>query len=182
VVLIGVVTVGIYAWDKFAPISKQTEYAGLRLGTTTDEIKYIEGIPQTVIDSRVKGWPEIAASAELKRGKEIEDYNEWWYEVVTHNIDLEFDKDKLIVIKCSSRAKHANCPALGGIYDGDSEKTLFYRFGEPSTTSLHGTVKTVEYSNVGVLFYLEREAVYALGIHDTDYKNSCDADKCLWTR
>ena len=49
--------------------------------------------------------PEIIASAKLEGGKKIEDYPEWLYKDVTDTIDLKFDNDKLIVVKCLSNAK-----------------------------------------------------------------------------
>src|SRR6516164_9602484 len=107
--LIGVVTVGIYAWDKFAPVAKQTEYAGLRLGMMMDEIKYVKGVPTHVYEMEQegewKGFQRVIAVDKIEKGKKIEDYNEWAYDDKAYRLDLTFDKNKLIAIRCHSEDK-----------------------------------------------------------------------------
>src|SRR5262245_20197615 len=165
--LVAVVAGGIYAWSRFAILFfKQTEYAGLRLGTTMAEAKHVKGVPTTVLEVEQTGWKTMIAIDELEQGKEIEDYNEWSYEGIGHRIALVFDKNKVIAIECYSEDRLGRCPALGGIRDGDSEQELFRKFGHRNTISVHGFRKMVQYPNVGAVFYLAQETVYMLGIND----------------
>jgi hypothetical protein len=54
--LVAVVAGGVYAWNRFAILNfEQTEYAGLRLGTTMAEIKYVKGVPTNVLEVEQAG-------------------------------------------------------------------------------------------------------------------------------
>jgi hypothetical protein len=172
--LIGVVVGGIYAWNRLTPVSKQTEYAGLRLGMTMDEIKYIKGVPTDALVGEETGeWKDfekIIAIDKLENGKKIEDYNDWPSEGVGRRIDLDFDKSKLIRIRCYSGDKLGRCPPLGGIRDGDSEQQVVNKFGRSYTASIDGVTKKMWYSNIGAFFYLTQETVHMLGVIDTNYE------------
>ena len=168
--VIGVVAGGIYVWDRFRPVPKQTEYAGLRLGMTMDETKYIKGFPSQVykeLEGERKGLRRMIALKELEKGKKIEDYNLWGYENTSYRIDLDFDKNKLIVIRCYSGDKLERCPPVGGIRDGDSEQQVVKKLGQPFAASIEGVTKKMWYPDVGAFFYLSQETVYILGIKDT---------------
>ena len=82
------------AQDGMIPIPKQTEYADLHLGMTQDEVKRIKGYPPTVLeDTVVPGFPDglksfiSTADLEKEKGKRLEDYNEWSYDVTGGRID-----------------------------------------------------------------------------------------------
>jgi hypothetical protein len=116
--LVAVVAGGIYAWSRFATLFfKQTEYSGLRLGTTMAETKYVKGVPTNVLEveqaGQWQGWKTTIAINELEKGKKIEDYNEWSYEGIGHRTALVFDKNKLIAIASSPtwHARAATSPA-----------------------------------------------------------------------
>ena len=90
--LTGLVAGGIYVWNGFAPVVKQTEYAGLRLGTTMEEAKYVKGLPTHVYDEFgregiPKGLRRMIPIKELEKEKKIEDYNDWIYQDEVHRIE-----------------------------------------------------------------------------------------------
>jgi hypothetical protein len=171
VCLIGVVSGGGYVWNQLpTKISKQTEYAGLRLGMTMNDVIFVKGIPNnTYNEGKSEGEMEV-----FSWDKKIEDYNEWSYEGDKRRTDIVFDKEKniLIAIRCFSADKPARCPAISGITDGDSEKKLYRKFGPPDTSSqIYEGAKTVQYKKIGVVFYLTKQTVYMMGINDTRYEN-----------
>ena len=149
--LIGVVAGGIYVWDKFAPVSKQTEYAGLRLGMTRDQVKSIKGDR-----SAIAGKDHSSYEAE-GMGR----------------IDLGFGPGEtgLIVINCHSTDHYSNgCPAIAGIVDGSKEEEVIQKFGKPDIVRIAvapiggGAMNYLYYKNPGVHFWLERGQVHTLGI------------------
>jgi hypothetical protein len=151
---------GIYAWTQFGHLnSKQIEYAGLRLGMTMGEAKYVKGIPTYVADDT----PIVTTT--LDEGKKIEDYKDWWYD--DSSLQLYFLDDLLVAIVCFS-----NCPQIIGITVGDSEQQLLSKLGQPSTTRIDGVTKEVKYSNLGAWVQLRQQRIFMIGIYDTRYKIS----------
>jgi hypothetical protein len=82
-----------------------------------------------------------------------------------HQLELAFDKNKLVMIRCYAGEKLGRCPALGGIRDDDSEQQLVQKFG-PATP--HQSMASQR--RYGAFFCLTQETVYMLGINDTRYK------------
>jgi hypothetical protein len=151
--LIGVVTVGIYAWDKFAPVSKQTEYADLRLGMTRDQVKSIKGYPTVNVTRDNRGWSYQAEPGGIGR------------------IDLKFDEAGLIIINCHSINHYSHkCPTIAGIVDGSKEEDVIQKFGKPDIVRTAiapwggHTMKYLYYKTPSVHFWLERDQVNTLGI------------------
>jgi len=163
--------------DRILPPSIQTEYSGLRLGMTKDEVKYAIGYPNSVIRPSVetegewKRVQKITATKDLK-DKKVEDYNDWQFARNFGYIEAVFDEhdERLIVAECLSQVRDGLCPAIHGIKDGDTEQTVLQRFGTPDYSRLIGVTKEVYYTLIGIFFYLTQEQVYLLGINDIRYK------------
>jgi hypothetical protein len=51
-------------------------------------------------------------------------------------------------------------------YGPATRDDVLRRFGEPDSSKITGPTKEMSYQKIGVLFYLEQEVVYMLGIHD----------------
>jgi hypothetical protein len=138
---------------------------------TTDEVKYVKGNPASVYTPNHFIEPD--------KETKIEDFDEWLY--LNESIDLVFavsnstaaqrgDKQKrtLIAITCYSIAwSTPSCPAIGGITDGNSEKELISKFGQPDTATIDGNTKTTRYENIGAFFNLAQQTVDSLGIYNT---------------
>jgi hypothetical protein len=177
--VVGVLVVGLFFVSRYflSLPSKQTEYAGLRLGMPMDEVIYADGVPDWVYEPTTegewKGWDRIVETKDLEKGKRVQDYDRWSFTRVGSRIDVDFDKktNELIAVECYSEDKQSRCPLIEGIKDGDSEQDLLSRFGKPSTSKLDGVSKTIDYLELGVRFILTKQQVYLLGIHNTKYRS-----------
>jgi hypothetical protein len=175
--VIAIAGAGVYFWNDLPTfILKQNEYAGLRLGMTQEEVQYIKGHPPTVLgeaegEGEWKGFKPNIATTNLEKGKRVEDYQEWSYDVNADRIDLDFGPAKtgLVVIECYSSDRLKRCPAIAGITDGNTEQEVIKKFGRPDTAYIEGVAKFLYYKNIGVHFWLAKEQVYMIGINDTRY-------------
>ena len=152
-VVIGIAGAVVYFWGDFRfPISKQTEYADLRLGMTRDQVKSIKGdLPA------ISGKDHMSYQAEPGIGA----------------IDLKFGPGEtgLIVINCHSINHYSHaCPTIGGIVDGSKEEEVIQKFGKPDIVRIAvapiggGAMNYLYYKNPGVHFWLEKGQVHTLGI------------------
>jgi hypothetical protein len=183
-VLTGAISGGLYLWDRLPmTLVPQTEYAGLRLGISPDEVMYIKGYPPTVYaeapdpppaDWPGAGWQEVIHTKDVKKGQRVQDYREWSYENDDQHsrIDVTFNPQKtaVIVIECYSDDRLGRCPSIAGISDGASEQEVVRKLGKPERSSIEGVTKSLYYSAVGVRLVLSKERVYMLGINDQKYK------------
>jgi hypothetical protein len=162
--------------DRFLPLSIQKEYAGLKLGMTMDEVKYVVGFPDGVLEptekeGERKRWQILTATKNLK-DKKVEDYSEWNFDRNYGYIRVKFDnkEKRLIVVECYSQDRVGACPAIYGIKDGDAEQSVLQRFGNPGKSQIDGVAKQMYYERIGVFFFLTKTQVYLLGINDTGYR------------
>jgi hypothetical protein len=177
-VLTGAIVGGLYVWSQLPPfLTQQTEYEGLRLGIGPDEVIYIKGFPPTVYgevetEGDYKGFQPTFETEKLEKGKNVRDYRAWAYNGDHSRIDVTFNKEKtaVIVIQCYSSDKLSRCPPILGVRDGDSEKVVVQRLGEPAISRIEGAVKYMNYPSLGINFHLEKEQVYFMGINDPQYK------------
>jgi hypothetical protein len=177
IALTGAVIGGLYLWNHLPPVTRQTEYAGLRLGIGPDEVIYIKGFPPTVL-GEVKtegdwiGSEPVIDTSKLEKGKNVQDYREWQYEGYNSRVDITFNLEKtaVVVIQCYSNDRLSRCPPILGISDGDSEKTVVDKLGVPAISRIEGVAKYISYPNLGISLFLTKEQVYMLGINDPQYK------------
>jgi hypothetical protein len=175
---------GIFVWKHLpTSVAKQTEYAGLRIGMKSGEVKYIKGYPPIVLDhpalipgpSDTDTFSIVLKTTELDKGKRVEDYPGWEYVYDDSSIEIEFDPKtpSVVDITCisSKRVGRGVCPELAGIRDGDSEKTVLRTLGEADDSNILdlSNTKHLYYNRIGVHFSLAKEVVYSLGINDTRY-------------
>jgi hypothetical protein len=164
----------IYVWDQLpVSVSKQTQYAGLRIGMPQDEVMYIKGYPPTVFgEAENEGWQPLIETKKLEQGKKVQDYREWSYEISGGRIDVEFDADKkaIIVISCYSSDRLRRCPSIGGISDGNTEQEVTHKLGKADSARIEGVTKSLYYKKLGIYFVLAQEQVYTLGVNDTRYQ------------
>jgi hypothetical protein len=165
---------GVYFWNQLpVTVTPQTEYAGIRIGMTPDEVMYIKGFPPTVFgeprdDGDWKGFQPAIETKDLEKGKRVQDYRDWSYGPPNSRIDIKFNeaKDAVIAVQCYSGDRLGSCPSIAGVTDGDSEKEVIRRLGNPDTSRIEGVTKTMAYRNLGITLKLEKERVYLLAVHD----------------
>jgi hypothetical protein len=186
VAITGTIAGALYIWNQLPlALARQTEYAGLRLGISQDEVIYIKGVPQTVngeleTEGPLKGSRPTIEKDKLEKGKQVRDYDDWAYNGDYSRINVTFNMKKTAVtaIQCYSSDKLSRCPPILGIRDGDSEKTVIDRLGVPaisrierlSIPGVEGATKYISYPNLGINFHLEKEQVYYMGINDSKYE------------
>jgi hypothetical protein len=158
------------------PLVQQTEYAGLRLGMSPDEVMYIKGYPPQVLgepdkDGEWKGDRPVIATNQLQKGKRVEDYDIWSYENDQSRIDVIFNPEKttVIAIECYSNDRLRRCPSVAGVSDGDSEQQVIRKLGPPDASYIMGITKSLNYRTLGLILKLTKEQVYWLAIHDPKY-------------
>lgn len=170
-ILIGVIAWGgLYIWNHLpTTLTPQTEYVGLHLGMSPDEVMYVKGYPPIVLGKpvRVDEWTgfflEVIETKKLEKGKTVNDFQYWVYDSI---ITVEFDNAKKAIVKisCNSSNKLNRCPALAGVIDGDSEKEAIRKLGNPDRAEIMGLAKYLYYRKFGIELILTKEQVYHLSI------------------
>jgi hypothetical protein len=170
----GAIAIAHY-WDELFPtrLTRQTQYAGLKLGISPQEVMYIKGYPPVVLgqenaDPEWKGFFTIIKTSELEKGKKVTDYKNWSYDHYKHNINVEFNNERTAVIRiqCYSEDKIARCPSIGSVWDGTSEQEALRKLGGPAEQRIDGVSKSVRFPNLGVRLTLTQEQVYILEVYD----------------
>jgi len=148
-------------WDQIFPVKlgRQTEYAGLRLGMSRDEVRYVKGMPPSVVTKDF----DVLKSSELPNGRTINDYPLWVYEGHEHYIHAAFGVGVTVrSIACVSLDMIYRCPPIGDAQDGRSEAELLHSLGAPSKSEIKDATKSLEYNDLGIEFKLKKEKVYRL--------------------
>jgi hypothetical protein len=178
VALFGAACVGaVYVWDWLpTPVTRQTEYVGLRLGMPPDEVMYVKGYPPVVLAEEVndpawKGFFSVIETKSLENGKSVKDYRNWSYNAVESNLNVAFNDSMTAVtaIQCYSSDMLARCPELVGVRDGAIERDVLRRLGKPSQSKIEGVTKSMTYDDLGIKLWLEKEQVYMLEISVPEY-------------
>jgi hypothetical protein len=133
-----------------------------------DQVRYVKGYPYEVGSEDGKSVIEVTEL--VKKGKNVEDYREWRYDMIEHHLILNFDSTKtgLIAIECYT-IDSPRCPKIAGITDENTEQEVIKRFGKPDITRIESTTKFLKYKNIGVHFILQGGKVVTLGINEPDY-------------
>jgi hypothetical protein len=118
----------------------------------------------------IRGTP--VKTTELEEGKRVQDYREWSYETSEIRIDITFNeaRDAAIAVQCYSNDRAGRCPSITGVRDGDSEKEVIRKLGNPDTCHIGGVTKNMDYRNLGIRLTLTKEGVYMLMVLDRKYK------------
>jgi len=173
-VLTGTVFSGLYFWN--LPVGRQTEYAGLRLGVSPDEVLYVKGYPAVVLVTDAPASednPSVVRTSDLEIGKRVQDYQYWGYEDDDRNITVVFNPEKTAVfaIRCYSRDRLGRCPSIAGVFDGDSEQEVIRKLGLPDSSPIRDGNKFLRYDSIGItLVELAREQVYGLRVRSVSSK------------
>jgi hypothetical protein len=179
ILVVAAALIGIlHFWDEIpALVSSQIEYASIRLGMTPDEVIYVNGYPSAVLGDNTHTdesgiWQQVIEVKDLEKGKRVQDYGEWAYNTEKSRVRITFNeaKNAVIVIECYSEDRLSRCPPIAGVTDGDTEKKVIRRLGNPDTARIEGVTKFMTYDKLGIFLWLAQERVYMLGINDRKYK------------
>ena len=162
-------TLGSNIWKRSFPIV-QTEYWGLRLGMSMEEVQHVKGIPNVVYELDVFGkafiFKEDFGEKLVKKSKNVEDFSEWAYwPPRSVRFDIEFDeKRSLRSVLCywSEFDDPLQCPAIEGVKIGYSRDQIIRTLGEPSRSGPSMDAERLAYSN-GAVFWLRKNKY---GVYD----------------
>jgi hypothetical protein len=158
---------------------------GLALGDTRGDIRYKLGDPPVVSDKADPGEARVGAyytdpakdaANPLPAGADINAYPAWSYDfgpTPGPHVDLTFDAGtgRVSKITCidASDPPTSYCGRIVGAGIGDPEFRILALFGPPVRQSIddHTGVKTMDYSDIGVLFLLARQRVYGISVVGT---------------
>jgi len=185
VLLIALVMAGYCFYMKLP--QRLTHYQGLELGMTTSEVMYRKGEPSGVFTTAMPSGvfkkkvgieeEEIAEfmsdkyefrfifdKHKIPKGSNVENYDEWYFmEKDSHRLDVKFDvpNGNVVEIACYPRIEYG-CEMVNDIGINSTEINVKKRLGKPSKEVLEGLVKSIEYKNYNIKFYLEKEKVRAI--------------------
>lgn len=175
VVGIGGAIVMAQYWDEIFPIklARQTQYAGLKIGTTPDEVMYIKGYPPFVLveeksDPAWKGWLKVIKTGELEKGRKATDYVYWSYNHYKYNLNIVFNEERtaVVAIQCHSEDKLFRCPSVGAITDGTTEQQALRKLAARAEQRIDGVSKMLRFPELGVKLLLSQEQVYVVEVYD----------------
>jgi outer membrane protein assembly factor BamE (lipoprotein component of BamABCDE complex) len=157
--------VGLGGWWYSSIPQPPKDYYGLRLGMSFDEVRYVLGTPAYVDyegkDDSFPGrvWVKVE---EIPDGKSMRDYDGWNYlfDNESHRVSLIFDKttNKLSEVSCYSTK--GTCASILKIKTGMDEVDVLALLGKPELQTLKGGVKTMYYTKLNLVLYLEKLRVY----------------------
>jgi hypothetical protein len=172
----------VRAYGRFG--AQLSALGGLALGDTRGDIRYKLGVPPVVFDKAEAGEtgigayytstdPEKDPVNALPEGADINSYPIWSYTYGPSpgpHVDLTFDAStgRISKISCidSSDPPTSYCGRIVGAGIGDPEFRIAALFGSPLRQSIddRSGVKTMDYSDIGVLFLLARQRVYGISV------------------
>jgi hypothetical protein len=129
-------------WEKWFPpqlerqtsqLERQTQYAGLRLGMSPQEVMYIKGYPPAVFgEESTEGWSKPIKpikTDKLEKDKKVTDYTVWFYEQYKYSIGVVFNDKRtaLTRIICHSDDGFDHCPSIASVSDGTSEWVVLHK-------------------------------------------------------
>jgi hypothetical protein len=170
---------------------------GIALGNTRGEIRYLRGVPPVVYADEEPGQAVVRlyytdARTDplnaLPEGADINSYHTWSYNngsSLDPHLDLTFDakSGRISRIDCVDKSVEptAYCARLAGAGIGDPESRIIALFGNPTHQSIDDVsgVKTMDYSDIGVLFLLTRQRVYSISVLGTDTHKQIPSNRFL---
>jgi hypothetical protein len=180
--LAGIGIASVYVWTLGSNIWKrsfsivQTEYWGLRLGMSMEEVKHVKGIPDIIYEpTPILG--KLLFSKTTRRGKTrgtriLGDGGIGRQEA--SGLTLSFDEERsLRSVLCywSEFDDPLQCPAIEGIKIRDSRDQIIWTLGEPNRSGPSMNSEWLAYS-IGAVFWLREpeKTVYMMEIRDLKYK------------
>jgi hypothetical protein len=171
----------------YARLGEQlSSLGGIALGNTRGEIRYLLGVPPVVYGDEEPGQtvvrlyytdPQKDPLNAMPEGSDINSYHTWSYNNgsgLDPHLDLTFDakSGRIIRIDCVDKSEEPTgyCARLAGAGIGDPESRIVWLFGDPTHEAIDekSGVKTMDYSDIGLLFLLTRQRVYSISVLGTE--------------
>lgn len=173
---------------------------GITLGDTRGEIRYKRGEPPIVYGDLQPGDSiahpyytdrEKDPDNALPEGADITTYHTWTYyngSSPNPQLDITFDPalGRVSKIDCIDQSDPPTnyCTRLAGLGIGDQESRIVSFLGTPTRQPIDekSGVKTMEYSDLGLVFLLARQRVYGISVRGTDAHKRVSISRFLiWT-
>lgn len=187
VVAVGIV---VYAADNaYRSYSRLTvqlaSFGGVTLGDTRGEVRYKRGAPPVVYgtpqpgEAVVHGYftdPTKNPANALPDGTDTETFSTWAYsnnDTLNPHFDVTFDakSGRVASIGCvdQSDPPTSYCERVAGLGIWDPEGRIISLLGAPTQQSIDekSSVKTMEYSDIGLAFLLKRQRIFAIYLYGT---------------
>jgi hypothetical protein len=174
-ITIGLLTgggVASYKWYKetFPPtLNKQTGFEQIELGMIKNEVRYIYGQPQ-VLEKVSDGTDFYWYVEKIPDDKTVNDYDMWEYNdkykrILTVNFDSETGKVSSLSCQKGESSFGKACE-IQDLRIGLTEEELTNRLGKPTRETLNGLIKKLYYSELNLIFFLEKKKVYLVKISE----------------
>jgi hypothetical protein len=182
---------GLWLWNQPPPgLTRQTEYANVRLGMTPAEVLSVKSDPDELLeeDDDWRSLRRLIGIEELKKkGKSVKDYRYWEYllnkgtlSVNTISVTFNEAKTAVVAISCSCSGglipndhRLSSCPSIAGVMCGDSESDVVRKLGNPDTFQIgDDNGKLLAYRDLGIsltLYNPTPELVHLSGIDEQSY-------------
>jgi len=171
----------------------------MTLGDSRGDARYKLGVPPMVYGSDQPGEagmrvyytdperdPQKDPTNALPAGTDINSFYTWSYELgrsVGPHLDLTFDphSGRIAKIACvdQSDPPTSYCGRFLGISVDDPEARIVAQLGSPTRQLIDDTtgVKTMEYSDVGVIFLLARRRVFGMSVFGPGPRRQAPIDR-----
>jgi len=97
----------------------------------------------------------------------INSYQYWSYAIdqIGTTLIFSFDKaDQVELIKCTDPSNNPfSCPPIANVRIGAREEDVL-RLGKPTKISVDGVIKTIDYADIGVRYYLSKGTAYSFSL------------------
>jgi hypothetical protein len=181
----------VYAVDSgFRSYSRLTvqlaSLGGVTLGDSRGEVRYKRGDPPVVYgaplpgESVVHGYftdPKTDPANALPEGTDTDTFPTWAYSnnaTMNPHFDVTFDakSGRVAKIDCvdQSDPPTSYCDRVAGLGIWDAEGRITSLLGAPTQQSIDekSGVKTMDYSDIGLVFLLKRQRVFAIYLYGTE--------------
>ena len=149
-----------------------TQYQGIRLGMTMDEVRYVNGLADEYFDQNdVLDWggKMIVSRDQVGKGhykdKSDSDFHEWsWTKAA--RVDVAFNKETMRVeqIGCYDSKRSGEC-AIYGLKTGDREEKVEAYLGQADSKKIDKSgVLTMDYKRLNLRLWLVRKEIYMIAI------------------
>jgi hypothetical protein len=153
---------------------------GVRLNDSRAEVMYRLGSPprvlgpqeSSIVGAKVAGqsWAvlevggKVGNSNVMPADNSVNEYKAWAYELDNNYTDMIvlFDKnDRVDSITCTAQNDEKfSCGPLAGVHNTDPEDIVL-KLGVPSTNTVEGGYKNIEYADIGVGYMLTKGKAYS---------------------
>jgi hypothetical protein len=193
----GFVIYAVYnAYRSYVRLTVQlASLGGVTLGDSRGDVRYKRGDPPVVYgapqsgESVVHGYftdPKKNPANALPEGTDTDTFPTWAYsnnDTLNPHFDVTFDSKtgRVGKIDCvdQSDPPTSYCDRVAGLGVWDSEGRVISLLGAPTQQSIDekSGVKTIEYNDIGLVFLLQRQRIFAIYLYGTESHKSIPVNR-----